>query len=142
MRITRISQTQVFLVLGLVALTGCGAEQPTYPFRGSWVDLDSPDLGLVLNADGTAVARGELPNDIACSKGRALWTGGSGHWVPDTGEQVLLYLDGDPENAIPVIAKTPFGSSDWTVVFVGVCGEASDGDSYVEMNGKTAEFSP
>jgi|GEM_PF-4302443 len=136
---TGVPGVAVLCVLASVLLSGCQAESPTYPFRGSWVALGADDVGLVLEPDGTAEARGELPAGMSCPDGMQLWRAGEGHWASDTDGRVLLYLSADPRRALAVEAKQPFGEPSWTTVFVGVCGESSSTDQYLEMHGKTAD---
>ncbi len=139
MRVPGVLGVAVLCALASVTLGGCQAESPTYPFRGSWVALGADDVGLVLEPDGTAEARGELPTAARCPDGMQLWRAGEGHWTADTDGRVLLYLSADPTRALTVEAKQPFGEPSWTTVFVGVCGESSSTDQYLEMHGKTAD---
>jgi hypothetical protein len=124
--------------VALAFLAGCKAEAPSYPFEGSWLKLGSEDVVLVLEPDGSAVARGELPQEVQCPGGGSLWESGRGHWAADTDGRVLLYLPGNPDRALPVEAKSPFGSPSWTTIFVGVCGKSSTAEQYIEMHGKTS----
>ena len=122
----------------MITVAGCQQGPPSYPFRGSWVDLGTEGFGLVLEPNGDARARGSLPEDFICSQGEPLWVAGEGHWEADSDGRVQLYLGSDATTPIPVDAQMPFGEPSWTTVFVGVCGSGSRAHEFIQLDGKVS----
>lgn len=119
----------------LSCTSGCGDDASTYPFPAAWRSLTETGVALVVEPDGSATLEGTPSKAPDCEDNPSAWSAGGARWEGLGANEFEVTPVSRPDRAVYVQAKTPFGSVDWSTIYVGLCGRGSDRGEWIELKG-------